>query len=123
MFNTIIIKQVCSSKYNQQPTKKLLEQHYAVHKAKFFFNTLIEYMMRGPLMPMVWEGYNVIDTGRKIIGLTDPSLSAVGTIRGDYAINVNHTIVHGSHSIQEAEAEINLWFKKEDFVKHNVLEC
>ncbi|CAO1407092.1 unnamed protein product [Diamesa hyperborea] len=105
------------------PTRKLLEQHYAVHKEKFFFNTLIEYMMGGPLIPMVWEGYNVVDTGRKIIGLTQPSLSAVGTIRGDYAINVNYTIVHGAHSIEEAKAEINLWFKKDDFVTYNVLEC
>lgn len=80
-------------------------------------------MMRGLLIPMIWEGYNVIATGRKIIGLTDPSQSTVGTIRGDYAINVNSTIVHVAHSIEEAEKEINLWFEKEDFVKHNVLEC
>ncbi|CAA2991822.1 nucleoside diphosphate kinase B [Olea europaea subsp. europaea] len=64
------------------------EQHYADLSAKPFFNGLVEYIISGPVTAMVWEGKNVVTTGRKIIGATNPADSAPGTIRGDYAIDI-----------------------------------
>lgn len=64
------------------------ESHYADLSAKPFFNGLVEYIISGPVVAMVWEGKNVVATGRKIIGATNPAESAPGTIRGDYAIDI-----------------------------------
>ena len=63
---------------------------------------------------MVWEGKNVVATGRKIIGATNPLASEPGTIRGDFAIDVGRNIIHGSDSVESAKREISLWFKTEE---------
>ncbi|KAL6571137.1 Nucleoside diphosphate kinase 1 [Orobanche hederae] len=62
--------------------------NYAGLSAKPFFNGLVEYIISGPVVAMVWEGRNVVTTGRKIIGATNPADSAPGTIRGDYALDI-----------------------------------
>lgn len=72
------------------------EQHYADLSAKPFFNGLVEYIISGPVVAMVWEGKNVVTTGRKIIGATNPGDSAPGTIRGDYAIDIGRQVVFSS---------------------------
>ena len=64
------------------------EKHYADLCTKPFFNGLVEYIISGPVVAMVWEGKNVVVTGRKIIGATNPADSAPGTIRGDFAIDI-----------------------------------
>ena len=64
------------------------EKHYADLSAKPFFRGLVEYIVSGPVCAMVWEGKNVVTTGRKIIGATNPAESAPGTIRGDFAIDI-----------------------------------
>lgn len=64
------------------------ERHYADLSKKPFFDGLCEYIVSGPVVAMVWEGKNVVTTGRKIIGATNPADSAPGTIRGDYAIDI-----------------------------------
>ena len=64
------------------------EKHYADLSAKPFFNGLVEYIISGPVVAMVWAGKNVVTTGRKIIGATNPAESAPGTIRGDFAIDI-----------------------------------
>ena len=65
-----------------------LEEHYADLKGKGFFPGLIKYMNSGPVVPMVWEGLNVVKTGRVMLGETNPAASAPGTIRGDFSIQV-----------------------------------
>ncbi|GFP91015.1 nucleoside diphosphate kinase b [Phtheirospermum japonicum] len=80
------------------------ERHYADLSAKPFFNGLVEYIISGPVVAMVWEGKNVVITGRKIIGATNPADSAPGTIRGDFAIDI------GSDAVESARKEIALWF-------------
>lgn len=60
---------------------------------------------------MVWEGYNAVKFGRDIIGKTNPSESAIGTIRGDFCLFQGFTVVHGAHSVTEAQREIGLWFR------------
>ena len=72
------------------------EKHYSDLSTKPFFNGLVEYICSGPVVAMVWEGKNVVTTGRKIIGATNPSDSAPGTIRGDFAVDIGryNTTIH-----------------------------
>merc|ERR1712232_584311 len=92
------------------PGKEHLEKHYEDLKDKKFFPGLIEYMTSGPVVAMVWEGVNAVKEGRKMLGATKPSESAMGTIRGDFCIEVGRNICHGSDSVESANAEIALWF-------------
>ncbi|KAK4510724.1 pig-Q [Mucor velutinosus] len=69
-------------------------------------------MHSGPVVGMAWAGKDVIKTGRRMLGETNPLASAPGTIRGDFGIDVGRNICHGSDSIASAEREIKLWFPK-----------
>merc|ERR1712232_1542222 len=93
-----------------KPTKEHMEEHYVDLKDKKFFPGLIQYMTSGPVVAMVWEGKNVVLEGRKMLGATMPSESAMGTIRGDFCIEVGRNICHGSDAVESAEKEIALWF-------------
>ena len=92
------------------PGKEHMEKHYEDLKEKKFFPGLITYMTSGPVVAMVWEGTNVVLEGRKMLGATKPSESAMGTIRGDFCIEVGRNICHGSDSVESANAEIAHWF-------------
>ena len=67
-------------------------------------------MTSGPVVPMVWEGLNVVKTGRLMLGETNPANSKPGTIRGDFCIDVGRNICHGSDSVESATKEIEMWF-------------
>ena len=69
------------------------ERHYADLSTKPFFNSLVEYIISGPVVAMIWVGKTVVTTSRKIIGATNPSESAPGTIRGDFAVEIGRYIV------------------------------
>ena len=97
-------------------SKELLESHYCDLSKKPFFPELIRYMSSGPVVPMVWEGVNVVKTGRMMLGETNPKDSAPGTIRGDFCIQIGRTICHGSDAVDSAQKEIKLWFKDEELV-------
>ena len=92
------------------PTEELLKSHYADLSSKPFFPGLIKYMMMGPVCCIVWEGDNVVATGRKMLGATKPADSVPGSIRGDLCIDVGRNIIHGSDSVEAAQNEIALWF-------------
>jgi len=96
------------------PPKELIEKHYDDLKTKKFFPSLVEYMCSGPVCCMVWEGDNVVATGRKLLGATMPKDSNPGTIRGDLCTDVGRNICHGSDSVESAEHEIKMWFKREE---------
>ncbi|ODM97814.1 Nucleoside diphosphate kinase [Orchesella cincta] len=96
--------------------KSLLEEHYVDLAAKPFYNGLVEYMGSGPVLAMVWEGLNVVKTGRQMLGATNPADSLPGTIRGDFSIQVGRNIIHGSDSVESAKREINLWFKESELL-------
>ncbi|ESN99699.1 hypothetical protein HELRODRAFT_185803 [Helobdella robusta] len=87
-----------------------LKKHYEALSSKPFFGGLVKYMSSGPLVPMVWEGKNVVKTGRIILGETNPFDSKPGTIRGDFGIEVGRNICHGSDSVESAKIEVALWF-------------
>ena len=88
----------------------LAEKHYADLSSKPFFSALVDYIISGPVVSMVWEGREVVKMGRTIIGATKPSESAPGTIRGDFCIHVGRNICHGSDAVESAEKEIKMWF-------------
>lgn len=111
-FKLVALKQLHAS-------EQLLRNHYAEHDGKPFFPKLLGYVGSGPVVAMVWEGANVIDIGRKLVGATKPSESAPGTIRGDYAIDVGRNIIHGSDSVDSATREIGLWFTPEEVLDWN----
>eukprot|EP00775_Hariotina_reticulata_P007882 gene7882-8078_t len=90
--------------------RSLAEKHYADLSSKPFFPALVDYICSGPVVAMVWEGKNVVATGRKMIGATNPQASEPGTIRGDFCIEVGRNVIHGSDSVENAQKEIALWF-------------
>jgi nucleoside-diphosphate kinase len=100
----------------QKVSRELAEQHYAVHRERPFFPSLVEFITSGPVVAMVWEGDGVIASARKIIGATNPLNSEPGTIRGDFGINVGRNLIHGSDAPETAQYEIALWFKDEELV-------
>ncbi|MCF6464986.1 nucleoside-diphosphate kinase [Clostridium sp. Cult2] len=93
-----------------QPSRKLVEEHYIEHKKKPFFEELIEYIIKGPIMAMEVEGESVVEIMRIMIGDKDPRKAQPGTIRGDFAYSLTQNIIHGSDSIESAERELKLWF-------------
>lgn len=94
-----------------QVTKELAETHYGEHKGKPFFDGLVGFITSGPVVAMVWEGKDAIALARNTIGATNPSASAPGTIRGDFAIEIGRNIVHGSDGPESAKREIGIFFK------------
>ncbi|VDD92377.1 unnamed protein product [Enterobius vermicularis] len=94
-----------------------LEEHYAEHKGKPFFEPLVNYMHSGPVVAMVWEGLDVIQQARNMLGATNPLKSNPGTIRGDFSIHMGRNVVHGSDSLASAKREIAHWFKPEELVE------
>jgi nucleoside-diphosphate kinase len=107
---------IVSSLRMLQADRALLERHYAEHQGKPFFEPLVEFMMSGPIVAMVAEGNRVIEGFRSLAGVTDPTVAAPGTIRGDLArdqgTKVVQNIVHGSDSPESAAREIEIFFGK-----------
>jgi nucleoside-diphosphate kinase len=91
-------------------SRELAEKHYDVHKDKPFFGGLVEFITSSPVVAMVWEGDNVVASGRTLIGATNPISSAPGTIRGDFGITIGRNLIHGSDAVETAQREIALWF-------------
>lgn len=97
------------------PSQELLEEHYAEHKGKGFFDALVDFMKSGPVVAAVVEGNDVIIGLRTIMGASNPTTAAAGTIRGDlgrdWGAAVQQNLVHGSDSPESAQREIALWFE------------
>ena len=94
------------------PTRELAEAHYGVHRGKPFFEGVVSFISSGPVVAMIWEGDNIVELSRKLIGATKPIDAAPGTIRGDYANTIEQNLIHGSDSTENAAEEIQLWFGK-----------
>ena len=90
--------------------KELAEQHYAEHSERPFFGDLVEFITGGPLVALVLEGYEAIKAARQVIGATNPLEAAPGSIRGDYALEVQTNMVHGSDAPESSAREIGLFF-------------
>jgi nucleoside-diphosphate kinase len=97
-------------------SQKQAEDFYAVHKARPFFKDLCTFMTSGPVVVQVLEGDNAVTRNREIMGATDPSKAAPGTIRALYAESIEANSVHGSDSAENAKTEIAFFFKDNDIV-------
>ncbi len=95
----------------QHLTRAQAEGFYAVHQARPFFNDLVSFMISGPVMMQVLEGENAVLKHRDLMGATDPRKAAPGTIRADFASTVDENAVHGSDSLENANIEIEFFFK------------
>ncbi len=105
-----------------QVSRSLAEQHYAVHKGKAFYESLLKFITSGPTVALVLEGPQAVAVARNLIGATDGTKAAPGTIRGDYAISVQNNLIHGSDSPENAAQEISLWFRPEELVSYQPVD-
>lgn len=101
-------------------SEKLAEEHYAEHKEKPFFSSLVEYITSAPTLAMVIEGEDCIRLIRKMVGATNPKEAELGTIRGDYAIETGRNIIHASDSPESAKREIPLFFNDSEILKYEM---
>lgn len=92
------------------PSKELVREHYAHLKDKPFFNSMVEKLSSDLVVCMEWEGDNIIQISRTLIGATNPLEAAPGTIRGDLALDIDNNVIHGSDSEENAKKELKLWF-------------
>ncbi|XP_032929912.1 nucleoside diphosphate kinase, mitochondrial [Catharus ustulatus] len=95
-----------------QADRRLVDQHYEQLRLKPFYPSLVAYMTSGPVVAMVWEGYNVVRCARAMVG----DSSAVGTIRGDLSVHITRNVVHASDSVEMAQREIGFWFQRDELV-------
>jgi nucleoside-diphosphate kinase len=103
-----------------QLSTKEAQGFYAVHKARPFFNDLVTFMTQGPVVVMVLEGENAVARNREIMGATNPANAAPGTIRKDFATNVEKNTVHGSDSLDNAKIEIAYFFRDTELFSYDV---
>ena len=90
--------------------RDLAERHYAEHRERPFFGDLVEFITGGLLVALVLEGHEAVTAARQVIGATNPLEAAPGSIRGDFGLEVQTNLVHGSDSAESAGREIGLFF-------------
>jgi len=93
-------------------TKAQAEGFYYVHKERPFFGSLVEFMSEGPIVPIVLEADNAIEKLRKVMGATDPAKADAGTIRKEFATNIERNAIHGSDGPDTAAFEIGYFFNR-----------
>ena len=99
-----------------QVSRELAEAHYAIHKGKPFYDSLIEYITSAPVMAMAWEGPNAVAAVRQTMGATRPTEAAPGAIRHEFGLEIGRNLTHASDSPENGEKEVALWFKPEELV-------
>lgn len=98
-------------------SQELAATHYAIHKGKPFYESLLQYITSAPVMAMVWEGPNAVAAVRQTMGATRPTEAAPGSIRHDFALEIGRNLTHASDSPENGEKEVALWFTKEELVE------
>jgi nucleoside-diphosphate kinase len=99
-------------------TRDLAERHYAVHKQKPFFGSLVDFITSSPLVAVAVEGPNAIAVVRAMVGATRPHEAAPGTIRGDFALETAQNLVHASDGLETAASELALWFRPDELADY-----
>jgi nucleoside-diphosphate kinase len=102
--------------------QELASKHYAVHKDKPFYPSLLTFLTSGPMVAMVMEGREAINVVRNLMGPTDGAKAAPGTIRGDFALSVQNNLIHGSDSPESAATEVALWFRPDELVNYQTVD-
>ena len=95
---------------------ELAETHYAIHKGKPFYESLILYITSAPVMAMAWEGPNAVNAIRQTMGATRPTEAAPGSIRHDFALEIGRNLTHASDTPENGEQEVALWFKPDELI-------
>ena len=103
--------------------RSLAERHYAVHKGKPFYDSLLQFLTSGPTVAMVWEGREAVAVCRNLMGVTDGVKAAPGTIRGDFALSVQNNLIHGSDSPENAAIEVGLWFEPRELASYSLTDA
>jgi nucleoside-diphosphate kinase len=96
--------------------RELAERHYGEHRGKAFFDELVVFITSAPVVAMAWEGPGAVAMVRTMMGATNPSEAAPGTIRGDRAVSIGANVVHGSDSVARAAEEVDLFFSRDELV-------
>ena len=97
---------------------EVLDQWYAHHKEKPFFPQLKAFMMQTPIVAMVWEGLDAVDTIRKLVGVTKGRAAEAGSVRGDFAMSQSNNLIHASDSEENAQKELGLIFAKDEIYQY-----
>ena len=97
-----------------QLSKEDAQNFYGVHKDRPFFNDLVSFMTSGPVVVSALEGEDAVSKNRELMGATNPKEAEAGTIRADFAENIDANAVHGSDSLENAKIEIDFFFKSDD---------
>lgn len=100
----------------------LVDDHYAHHKDKPFFDGLKKYMQSSPVVVMVLEGFEAIDAIRLLVGPTKSRAADAGSIRGDFAMSVQYNIIHASDSIENATDEVKRFFKADELFDYQKID-
>ena len=98
--------------------KERAEKHYAVHKGKPFYESLLNYITSAPLVAMVVEGNNCIEIVRKLVGATNGAKAEPGTIRGDFSTGIDFNLIHASDSEESAKYEIPIFFDEREILTY-----
>jgi nucleoside-diphosphate kinase len=101
----------------------LAERHYAEHRGKPFFAGLVEFITSAPVVAMVWEGDDAVAQVRSMMGATNPSAAAPGSIRGDLAVSIGNNVVHGSDSPERGAEEVALFFEPSDLIEWSAVDA
>jgi nucleoside-diphosphate kinase len=101
-----------------QVDRELAERHYAVHREKPFFGSLVAFITSSPLVAVALEGPNAIAVVRAMVGATRPHEAAPGTIRGDLALETAQNLIHASDGPETAVTELELWFRADELLDY-----
>jgi len=99
--------------------KTLAQRHYAIHKDKAFFDKLVDFITSSPVSAIVFQGKDAVEIIMRTMGETDPAKAKAGTIRGDFGLDIEHNLIHGSDSAENASEEINLFFSTEEILDYH----
>jgi len=102
-----------------QMDKNLAQRHYALHKGKAFFDRLVDFITSSPTIAIVFQGKDAVGVIRRTMGETDPVKAQAGTIRGDFGLDIEHNLIHGSDSAENASKEIELFFSTEEIIDYH----
>jgi nucleoside-diphosphate kinase len=100
-----------------QVSQELAETHYAIHKGKPFYDSLIDYITSAPVMAMVWEGPSAVAAIRQTMGATRPTDAAPGSLRHDFSLEIGRNLTHASDTLENSEKEVELWFTSGELVE------
>jgi nucleoside-diphosphate kinase len=103
--------------------RDLAQRHYAEHRGKPFFDGLIDFITSSPVVAMVWEGDDAVAQVRALMGATNPTAAAPGSIRGDLAVNIGNNVVHGSDSPGRGAEEVGLFFAADELIEWSAADA